>query len=66
MQDVAIKRVNAKIKGKGIAKGDLVLRYNSKLDKTFQKKVSSEKQFFESRDLIKKLIKIFLKLNICV
>ena len=30
--------VNAKIKGKGIFKGDLVLRYNSKLEKSFQKK----------------------------
>ena len=38
MQDAAIKCVNAKAKGKGIAKGDLVLRYNSKLDKNFQKK----------------------------
>ena len=38
MQDAALTRVNAKIKSKGIAKGDLVFRYNSKLDKTFQKK----------------------------
>ena len=38
MQDAAPKRVNAKVKSKGIVKGDLVLRYNSKLDKSFQKK----------------------------
>ncbi|MCO5591440.1 hypothetical protein L7F22_045423 [Adiantum nelumboides] len=31
-------KINKKIKDKGIEKGDLVLRYNSKLDKTFQKK----------------------------
>ena len=30
--------MNEKAKNKGIEKGDLVLRYNSKLDKTFQKK----------------------------
>ncbi|MCO5573334.1 hypothetical protein L7F22_027103 [Adiantum nelumboides] len=29
---------NAKVKDKGIKKGDMVLRYNSKLDSTFQKK----------------------------
>ena len=37
-QDRALEKANKKIKKKGIAKGDLVLRYNSKLDKTFQKK----------------------------
>ena len=37
MQDVALKRVNAKFKSKGIVKGNLVLRYSSKLDKSFQK-----------------------------
>ena len=34
-QDRALEKENKKIKEKGIAKGDLVLRYNSKLDKTF-------------------------------
>ncbi|MCO5614358.1 hypothetical protein L7F22_068637 [Adiantum nelumboides] len=38
MQDKALGKINKKIKDKGIEKGDLVLRYNSKLDKTFQKK----------------------------
>ena len=38
MQDKVLARVNEKVKEKGITKGDLVLRYNSKLDKTFQKK----------------------------
>ena len=38
MQDVALKCINAQVKSKGILKGDMVLRYNSKLDKTFQKK----------------------------
>ena len=38
MQEENLKRVNAKIKSKGLVKDDLVLRYNSKLDKTFQKK----------------------------
>ena len=38
MQDAALKHVNAKVKSKGIVKGNLVLRYNSKLDKLFQKK----------------------------
>ena len=38
MQDKVLARVNKKVKEKGITKGDLVLRYNSKLDKTFQKK----------------------------
>ena len=37
-QDEALSKTNEKIKGKGIKKNDLVLRYNSKLDKTFQKK----------------------------
>ncbi|MCO5552572.1 hypothetical protein L7F22_006085 [Adiantum nelumboides] len=31
-------RANAKVKDKGIKEGDMVLRYNSKLDRTFQKK----------------------------
>ncbi|MCO5591266.1 hypothetical protein L7F22_045247 [Adiantum nelumboides] len=31
-------KANAKVKDKGIKKGDMVLRYNSKLDSTFQKK----------------------------
>ncbi|MCO5578415.1 hypothetical protein L7F22_032257 [Adiantum nelumboides] len=30
-------KANAKVKDKGIKKGDMVLRYNSKLDSTFQK-----------------------------
>ena len=38
MQEKALERVNKKFKDKGIMKGDLVLRYNSKLDKTFQRK----------------------------
>ncbi|MCO5597162.1 hypothetical protein L7F22_051238 [Adiantum nelumboides] len=38
MQDKALGKISKKIKDKGIEKGDLVLRYNSKLDKTFQKK----------------------------
>ncbi len=38
MQDKALAKINEKFKGKGIKKDDLVLRYNSKLDKTFQKK----------------------------
>ena len=38
MQDEALAKINKKIKNKGIMKGDLVLRYNSRLDKTFQKK----------------------------
>ena len=37
-QDKALAKMNDKVKKKGIVKGDLVLRYNSKLDKTFQKK----------------------------
>ena len=37
-QDKNLAKLNEKIKKKGIEKGDLVLRYNSKLDKTFQKK----------------------------
>ena len=37
-QDIALAKANKKIKGKGIRKNDMVLRYNSKLDKTFQKK----------------------------
>ncbi|MCO5576775.1 hypothetical protein L7F22_030595 [Adiantum nelumboides] len=31
-------KANAKVKDKGIKKGDMVLRYNNKLDSTFQKK----------------------------
>ena len=38
MQDKALARENQKVKRKGILQGDLVLRYNNKLDKTFQKK----------------------------
>ena len=37
-QEKTLARKNQKVKSKGILKGDLVLRYNSKLDKTFQKK----------------------------
>ena len=37
IQDWALEKINKKIKEKGISKGDLVLRYNSKLDNTFQK-----------------------------
>ena len=33
-----LARLNENFKDKQITKGDLVLRYNSKLDKTFQKK----------------------------
>ena len=38
MQDKVLARVNEKVKEEGITKGDLVLCYNSKLNKTFQKK----------------------------
>ena len=38
MQEKNMQRVNEQFKDKGILKGDLVLRYNSKLDKTFQQK----------------------------
>ena len=38
MQEKVLARVNEKVKAKGIKEGDLVLRYNSKLDKTLQKK----------------------------
>ena len=38
MQEKALAKVNQKIKNKDIKGGDLVLCYNSKLDKTFQKK----------------------------
>ncbi|MCO5573942.1 hypothetical protein L7F22_027720 [Adiantum nelumboides] len=38
MQEKALEKINEKVKKKGIKKHDLVLRYNSKLDKTFQKK----------------------------
>ena len=38
MQDRSLEKINKKIKDKGIEEGHLVLRYNSKLDKTFQKK----------------------------
>ena len=38
MQDRTYEKINKKFKDKGIKKGDLVLRYNSKLDSTFQKK----------------------------
>lgn len=33
-----MKRLNVKVKNKEIKEGDLVLRYNSKLHNTFQKK----------------------------
>ena len=35
MQDKALEKLNEKLKNKGIIKGNLVLHYNSKLDKTF-------------------------------
>ena len=35
MQEKVLATINAKIKAKGIKEGDLVLQYNSKLDKTF-------------------------------
>ncbi|MCO5574899.1 hypothetical protein L7F22_028693 [Adiantum nelumboides] len=38
MQEKALEKINEKVKSKDIKKHDLVLRYNSKLDKTFQKK----------------------------
>ncbi|MCO5594211.1 hypothetical protein L7F22_048236 [Adiantum nelumboides] len=38
MQDKALENINEKVKSKGIMKHDLVLHYNNKLDKTFQKK----------------------------
>ncbi|MCO5594736.1 hypothetical protein L7F22_048769 [Adiantum nelumboides] len=38
MQEKALEKINEKVKSKGIKKHDLVLHYNSKLDKTFQKK----------------------------
>ena len=38
MQERALERINKKIKNKGIFEGDLVLRYNSKLDNTFQRR----------------------------
>ena len=38
MQDKNAERINVELKDKDIGVGDLVLRYNSKLDKTFQKK----------------------------
>ena len=38
MQDKVLARVNEKVKEKGTTKDDLVLHYNSKLDKSFQKK----------------------------
>lgn len=37
-QEKALAKMNEKVKKKGIERGDLVLRYNSKLDKTFHKK----------------------------
>ena len=39
MQERALERINKKIKKKGIFEGNLVLRYNSKLDNTFQNKL---------------------------
>ena len=38
MQDKNADRVNEDLKENGIVKGNLVLKYNSTLDKTFQKK----------------------------
>ena len=38
MQDKVLARVNEKVKEKGTTKGNLVLCYNIKLNKTFQKK----------------------------
>ena len=38
VREESIKRANEKVKDKGIEEGDLVLRYNSRLDKTMQKK----------------------------
>ena len=38
LQNINIKRANRKVKDKKIEEGDLVLRYNSKLDSTFHKK----------------------------
>ena len=38
MQGQTIEKMNKKVKDKGIKEGNLVLRYNSKLDNTFQKK----------------------------
>ena len=35
IQERALEKVNKKVKDKEIKKGNLVLRYNSKLDKTF-------------------------------
>ena len=35
MQDRALEKINKKIKKKGILEGNLVLRYNSKLNNTF-------------------------------
>ena len=38
MQGQTLEKMNKKVKDKGIKEGNLVLRYNSKLDNTFQKK----------------------------
>ena len=38
VREESIKRANEKVSDKGIEEGDLVLRYNSRLDKTMQKK----------------------------
>ncbi|MCO5558350.1 hypothetical protein L7F22_011931 [Adiantum nelumboides] len=38
MQNKALEKISKKVKSKGIKKHDLVLGYNSKLNKTFQKK----------------------------
>ena len=38
MQGQSLEKMNKKVKDKGIKEGNLVLRYNSKLDNTFQKK----------------------------
>ena len=42
MQDGALEKINKKYKKKEISKGDLVLRYNSKLNNTFQKKFQAK------------------------
>ena len=38
MRGQTLEKMNKKVKDKGIKEGNLVLRYNSKLDNTFQKK----------------------------
>ena len=38
MQSQAFEKINKKIKDKGIKEGNLMLRYNNKVDNTFQNK----------------------------